>query len=301
MAIMEIAGRDGLLHIADRFGKALQDGVEDLPVDSVVWTAEKRFGEDYVESLFTNQALTNGDLRAFRDAIQNRPSSVPDVWPASTNDLRALSFDQIPDWLFLDSSLHGRLMLGRWGRNASASELLNAARALVDCTEIERTRQLLKIFGDREFPLGADTLIDLAASADRDLRIASLCALVNMGGSAVRALALELVESNEHLYHACRMLAENYEEGDEVSVLEALELCNDADELGGASHGLLYICDLEDSVEPERALHWIYDRGPSSNTRYSAIELLIELGRIPQWMVNECLLDCNPHTRELVR
>jgi hypothetical protein len=100
----------------------------------------------------------------------------------------------------------------------------------------------------------------------------------------VRDFGLDLLRRNHRLGNAFGLFRLNYEPGDSVAFMEALEVAgrtSDPEILHGAGLDLRGV--FEERVDPE------------------SVEILLEAGVIPDEVLRECLDDCDPGTRELAR
>lgn len=301
--IIEMDGLEGLQYVANLVGAQLRDGQYVPMVDDIVAFASNFLGKRNVESALSSHAKDNSNIRSFRDATlyqsidtNERDTTLSELYSSITE----LSFDEMSKSLLLDTSLIGRIRIARWGRTASHVDLLNAATELLRIQLVEQQVQYLYIFRDAEFPLSPDILIQYVDDLNPQRTIAALNSLSHHSTPCVRALAIQLLERRKYLYHAIQLLVVNYEPGDEYQVMECLGAHKEDEELHAVSLGLLSMEEKCELLNATDSLKWVYENNPSSLSRNTAVERLVELKSIPKWMIRECLWDCNLATRELV-
>src|SRR5262249_52006794 len=154
------------------------------------------------------------------------------------------------------------------------------------------------IFLDVPFPLDPAGLIQVVRKTIRQLegqandesRIVamtlarSFTALENVRHPAVRAFALEMVESNTQTGRAAWLLTKNWEDGD-WALVESLTMRElDAEDYHSLEISVRHIGEAHPSPEAVNSLLNLYERGPCSFCREHVVELLDSLDALPEWV-----------------
>jgi hypothetical protein len=64
---------------------------------------------------------------------------------------------------------------------------------------------------------------------------------------------------------------------------------------------LLNICDENEAPDLFEALKWVYENGPCSICRKSAVEHMIKLKQIEPEVIEECLFDADEDLQKVAR
>ncbi|MEO8131990.1 MAG: hypothetical protein ABI822_33150, partial [Bryobacteraceae bacterium] len=187
-----------------------------------------------------------------------------------------------------------------WAQTATPDELALAAEDLRFETDEDRLLAYLRMFRRHVFPQPIDRLLDLARAENNDIARAALVALSNVVDTRVRALGLDLITGLKGRSFAVGLLTRNAELGD-YRVLEGLlSETIDPDIYHNIGIDVRRFIKAHRSQEAERSLLLLYENGPCSVCRHGAVEELIAIDRLPDWIREECHYDAYSETRKLV-
>lgn len=297
VCIIDLDELDGFLYVAERRGAYALTQSTFSPDDYLLVVINDEFGEDTVQPFLARATAENPRIAAYIQAVQasrderetrinNRPS------------IANLSYDQLKP--LLDHPELSLWSLGRWGRDASATDLVQAAHDLLAETEPERLYRYLWFFRLRAFPLDRARLVELAWSSYKPHARTALIALANITHPELRTLAFRLVEQRHMVRYGLELLKHNYQEGDYTFIESVLTAPLDVDDLHGAGLALLNIFEAHPTPDAIPSLMLLYERGPCANCRYHVVKHLIQLDAVPPGMAEECAYDAHLETRELV-
>jgi hypothetical protein len=202
-------------------------------------------------------------------------------------------FDEVENKTFL---------LRAWGELASDQELQLAANGLLAAKNSKQQLAHLQIFARRCFPLDVQVLLDLVDVQLDRLGFAAVKALTHVVHPAVRTLAFRLMDTRAKCRgDAIDLIARNYAPGDHRIVLRWFQEEDDRE----TRHSLgLDLIDFwkrhPDEGTEVLMLRSLYEKGPCSFCRESAVRRLMELGPLPDEIRAECAWDANTDIRELV-
>ena len=318
--LIGVDGLDGLLYIAERIGAALLEnpaalGDDDWLLRSLRDDAGERCGKEAVQATLAQAARESPHVRAYvqrvqaidaEEAAQRAARSAARVarprGRSGQGDLRNTPYEHIkrqiaeasPPW-----SMRGLLS---WGERASADDLAHAAADLLAERDERRLRAYLEVFRRRPFPLEVDRLLALMRHPDDRIMVSAANALSRVAHPRVRALALEICADSSlegwRKSWGVRLLRSNFEPGDVPLLIQLLD--TSSDEMGYHSIGFAIVDVLGANPVPEvvPVLRLLYERGPCTNCRKQAVELLRQLGALPDWLLEECRYDASEYLRD---
>ena len=187
-----------------------------------------------------------------------------------------------------------------WVVGASESEIQRVAEDLLAEADETRAMAYLTAFRSRPFPGDPTRLFLLLRSANRrvDYRAADALALIHH--PAIRSFSLQLIAQGQPDL-GTRLHRRSYRDRDLVLVRTQLDrLAPDADAYDGV--GLSALSLIKNITEPQgeaRAilLH-LYENEPCSLCRGTAVDLLVAMNGIPNWISQEGRYDAEPSIAE---
>jgi hypothetical protein len=192
--------------------------------------------------------------------------------------------------------------LWRWGEDASEEDLDLAARGLIAAADSQERLAHLRIFGRRRFSLDPRAVLALVGVEEDRIRLAAVKALTQVTHPDVRALAFRLVETQDPARGgAIGLLASNYVDGDHAVVLRWFEGEEDRDIRHSMGRDLINYWKRYPEGDAEALMpRALYEKGPCSFCRESAVAELLERGALTDDLRAECAWDANDRIRELV-
>jgi len=190
-----------------------------------------------------------------------------------------------------------------WIKDASQAEIERAAEDLVAEADEAKAMVYLAVFRQRAFPDDPTRLFPLLGSANRRLVHLAASTLARVSHPAIRSLALQLIAEGRPDI-GTRLLRSSHGEGDLVLFRPLLDQFA-PDETVYHSIGCSALDIIERLAEkPEEArailLH-LYENGPCSLCRATAVNQLAAAGGIPDWMAKEGRYDAEPSIAERFR
>ncbi len=129
----------------------------------------------------------------------------------------------------------------------------------------------------------------------------ALDVLANISDDRVRELGATLISERRWIGRAVGLLVRNAQPGD-YRMLEQLlgDASLDEETYHGLETGVRDLAQAHRSVDAERSLLLAYENGPCSLCRRDLVKELIEIGRLPVRLWEECAYDVHSETRCLV-
>ncbi len=189
----------------------------------------------------------------------------------------------------------------QWGEHADPTDLLEAANDLMLETDVRTLKRYLLLFRRAPFPLDPTRLFELAHHEDLRVAARAINALTNVQSPVVRQFALDGIAKGYLIGHMVSILARNYVEGD-WEFIEALtaQQPEDREDYHSLGWGVLDMLDVHPSEQTVGALLNLYEYGPCAVCRERFIRQLHALGKLPDWIRDECRYDSYSDTREFI-
>ncbi len=310
--LVALDGLKGFLFAADLLGQWLLDDPEAWFSNWALSRLEKRQGKEEVAAALLRAATANPHITAYMNHVYGGR----EVKSANRADPTAWTYEQmlsrIADYAKKERKPLSHSDVQRWGSQAGDTDLIRAAEELLRETEPARLYPLISIFARRAFSLAPDRLIVLArtaSDAEYDVWNATLeeriawwayRALENVAHPAVRELARYFTTTHHLVARGIGLLRSNYRDGDHVLMEDCLRRVETDEARHSIGLDALSIYTKNPRPESAEVLTTIYELGSCSHCREWALDLLYDLGPLPQWMVEECHFDANEDIRERV-
>ena len=188
-----------------------------------------------------------------------------------------------------------------WTKHATIEELHCLANDLLAESDPDRLYGYLRMFHRQEFPQDPARLLELAGSTDVDIARVARHALANSSHPCVRPLALELAPDPENWGLVLKLLSKNRDPSDYPLMERFLAEPADNDHADWLMGQVLDYIAIEPRLEAIPALIQIYEKSPCGICRKKAVEQLLALNALPNWLRNECLYDANMHIRNITQ
>jgi hypothetical protein len=295
-AIIELDKAEGLIFVADTMGDNLRPDTENW-VDYLLGAAKEAGVSDPLQILIAAVPEHDG-IRSFLARVDDNRAA-REAKLSRLRDPGLITYDEIKQSIVDTAPTELPTTPRGWGRHASEADLQRAALDLFQQSQPKRIRAYLRIFSQRRFPLDPSRLIELAANPDRSVAMAALMALANIRHPDVRSLAMGLIATDgEMAGRAVDLLTMNYEPGDHALIegLATQPLSAEAYHLFGFSTLDFYAAHPQAASE-ERVMLLLYENGPCTFCREKAIDRLVALKRLPQWMADAGRYDASPDIR----
>ncbi len=271
--LVRLDGLGGLLFAAKTFGE-IEAGDRPWQFGGLVEILEQRDGKTSLPAELDGFAREWREHEQYLEQLKKRPP------------------EPRPDYASLKPSI---TIAGavNWARDATPEELAVAAEDLLAEADPKRQLAYLRMFMRREFPKPIDRLLELARSEHERVAYAALRALRSVHDPRVRALGLELMNVS--------LLIRNSEPGD-YRILETalLETSIDLNVYHWRLMDVMDFVEAHPSEEADRILLLLYENTPCAHCRHGAVEKLIAMDRLPDWIREECQYDTYSETRALV-
>ena len=293
--LIKLDGVKGLLVVLDRVGKWLETNPDYWVDDRLILEAEESLGKPAMDTVDA-AAGTNANICRYMEAVRKFRGTPRQ---RQTPDFHHFSYSELREWI---AANHGDapVSLFGWGKRAPDDALREAATDLLNADE-GHLLAYVRIFAWRAFPLDPQRLIHLACSNNEKLARAAKRALQHVQCSAVRELAIHLIREGQVDGNVIKLLARNYQAGDDLRIEFLLANAAGEDQFHGIAQAAIRIFEDNPDAEVLPSLLRVYEQCRCSLCRMGAVTVLMTRGLIPGWMLAECRYDSDRETRERAR
>lgn len=289
--LISLDGVEGLLHVARTLGRR-------LATDSDFWLggylqhiADEQFGMATVDEVLRKAAVDAPDVLRFRHDLraprnEEATRDAPYTLDAYLSDLA-------------EGGRKTRLLASRFARCGSESD----HRALFELIEREhdasRLAAMLRVFAARiDPPGGVDGILRFARHQDAAVREVTIDVLKRFVDHRLGDLAAELLDAGN--LEAIDLLANNSRPGQFARIYDLLPASADEERDHRLGMDLNILCSHHRLPEAFDCLVWVYERTPCSYCRSNAVGELVEMGKLPPAIREECRHDSYDGSREWV-
>ncbi len=146
---------------------------------------------------------------------------------------------------------------------------------------------LLKVFSARALPEFDARLVELCRHGDEQVKRRAFAALAQNAHPLVREFALTELRKDVGHGSVVALLINNYRQGDEQRILEAMELPDDECELHWLLMDAIKVLEKNPEADCSRLGVIAYASTPCETCRFYAAKLLLNQQVAPEWLRDE--------------
>ncbi len=292
--LLRLDGHEALVFAARLRGEELVARDWDWHDGSFVDEAVEILGESEV----LNRLSDSDDkrLHRFRDLwdrdVQKREQRTQ---PTHKERMRSIS---VSDILSEASKKKPSLAFFRgWGMHAADSDLQTVLDTLWVSVEPAELVCLLRVFSNRALPEFDPRLIELCDHDDEEVRRWAFNALEKNTDPAIHHFALHRLQHGDH--QAIGLFVKNYEQSDEQTILNCIELPSDQFDLHSILFDVIKVLENNDEADASQLGVVAYASTPCETCRLYAARWLHQHHFAPDWLIEECRFDSVDDCRKL--
>jgi hypothetical protein len=258
--------------------------------------AVERFGEQQVSGLL--EASSDPAVSRYRESWLEKQRRAEQSQPSCHGErMAATPVEEILRAAKSDSKCH---WFRGWGMHADEADLRIILRCLWAEREPRRIANLLKVFAARALPEFDARLIELCRHSDEEVRRRAFSALERSAHPLIREFALSELHRGLRGGSVVALFINNYRQGDEQRILEAMEFPDDACELHWLLMDVIEVLEKNPEADCSHLGVIAYASTPCAHCRCSAARLLHQQQAAPEWLKEECRHDSGKECRKLV-
>ncbi len=295
--IVALDGEQAFLFAARVRGRLLAGREWEWDDGSLIDLAVERFGEDHVSRLL--EAATEEGIIRFREHWrQDRQKQAEQKAHRSHKErMAATSVEEI----LRAAEGDGKCFWFRgWGIHAADPALRAVLQRLWSEREPRVIANLVNVFSARPLPEFDARLVELCRHGDEEVRRRAFAALGQNAHPLVREFALTELEKGVRDGSVVALFINNYRQGDEHRILEAVELPDDECQLHWLLMDVIKVLEKNPEADCSRLGVIGYATTPCENCRFYAARLLLNQHAAADWLIEECRYDSGEDCRALV-
>lgn len=290
--ILELDGMQGMICIAEKFGKQLEQDPEDWQDDSILTHFQDQNPDIKVYEELKKKARTNKYIRIYLKEIKR-----------VDNKREKYLAKRPPNGDLIEDLCRPKY----WGlvfriKKLTTEEILKVAEALVNETDKFKIERLLYVFNYHPFPLDKRIILNYASQKkSRKYKIAenAINALRHLKGKSIREFALYGIQSGKNPIDYLPILMSNYKPGDYKLLSEIAAQTKGEHKIEQLAIAYTDIYEANKTKECKKPLEILYGKMNCAIHRRNAIEILLENGVLSNKIRKEIRYDCDLNTRKL--
>lgn len=292
--ILELDGLKGLLFIADKFGKYIEQNPDDLQDEYIISNFQKENKELKVYEELENASKNNPYIKLYLDTI-SKTKSIQEKHRKERNNIEYKSV--------VDEIFSGKFLPYNKRKNITENDVNLIANQLLIEKDKAKFEKLLDIFSFCKFPFDSELILNLAKQKKTSKnRIAeyALDALKHLKSNSIRKFALDNYQNSKRPYDYLDILISNYEKGDYKILCDIVAKFNNEHIIERLAATYVEIYRANKTTECKEPLEILYNKMNCGIHRNGILEVLIENGVLSDKIRNEIPFDSYLDTRELL-
>ena len=292
--ILDLDGLQGLIYIAEKFGKAIEQNPDDWQDDFIIKEFQEENPNLKVLKTLENQAKENKHIRIYLDNIKRTKAN------RKKHKSKPIIFKDIIDEVFNSKPF----ILFRRKENLSDDELIKIANQLINESEESKIEKLLDVFDDNKFPLDSKIILNFAKqkrSSKNRVVDNAIAALKHLKSKSIRAFALDKIINSKNPLDYLEILTSNYQNGDFKLLYEIAVKTFDEHKIERLAGIYTDIYTANKTKECKEPLEVLYSKMNCGIHRNGIVEILIENDVLSEKIKNEIKFDSYLGTRELIK
>lgn len=290
--ILELDGLNGLLYVAEKFGKFIEQNPDDVQDDWIIKHFQDENKNIKVLEELQNKAKSNQFIRIYLENIKRTKAT------QAKHKTKPTKYKNI-----IDEVLNSKPFIScNRKRNPTSEEINQVAIQLISETDKSNIERLLDIFVCYKFPFDSQIILDFAkqkpTSKNRIVEYA-IYALKHLKSKDIRNFALDKIQIAKNPIDYLEILVSNYKSGDFQLLSEIANKTKSEhkiEQLAGIYSDIFKANKTKECKEP---LEILYNKMNCAIHRKGIVEILIENKVISDKIKQEIKFDCDLETRKL--
>jgi hypothetical protein len=292
--ILELDGLKGLIYIAERFGKFIEENPDDLQDDWIIKHFQEKNPDLKVIKTLEGLAKENTYIHLYLENIKHTKASQEEHRPKPTK------YKDI-----IDEVLNSKPYLSFKRRHdLTESEIETIAQRLVKEKDKKAQEKLLFVFMYYKFPLDSDFILNLAQKKpDYKTRINefAVSSLKFLESDKIRQFGLDKLDSSKKPYLFVEILTSNYRSGDYKILTDIVKKFKSEHIIENLARSYVDIFEANKTKECKEPLEALYCKMNCGIHRNDIVRLLIENNVISDKIKNEIKFDSDLDTRKIIK
>jgi len=292
--ILELDGLNGLIHIAEKFGKVVAKNPDDWQDDSIIRHFQGDNPNINAITELENRAKTNKHIRLYLENVERTKNN----W--KKNRPKAIKFKDIVDEVLKSKHFLSYKRI----KELEKSEILEVANQLLKEKNKSTIEKLLWVFRFHRFPFDEEFILSLArqkGNSKNRVKEFAIDALKFLKSENIRTFALERIPKTRNPATFTDILISNYKSGDNKLLTEIANKFNDEHIIESLASSYSDIYTTNSTKECKEPLEILYSKMNCGIHRYGIIQILIDNNVLSDRIREELEFDSYLETRELIK
>jgi hypothetical protein len=292
--ILELDGLQGLIYIAEKFGKSIELNPDDWQDDWIIRNFQEENPALDVTKILEDIANENKFIRIYLDNIKRTKASQEEHKPETTKykDIIDEVINSKPFISFVRK------------RKLSEYEVTRIAEQLIVENNRTSIEKLLSIFDYHKFPFDSEIILNYAKqkrSTKNRLVENAIEALKHLKSNSIREFALDKIQNSKNTIDYLEILVSNYQTGDSKLLSEIANNTINEHKIELLARIFTEIFEANKTAECKEPLEVLYNKMNCGIHRNGIIKILMENDVLSDKIRNEIKFDCDLDTRELIK
>ncbi len=292
--ILELDGLKGLIYIAEKFGKVIEQDPEDWQDNSIIRHFQDDNPKIKVYRELEKVAESNKHIRIYLDNIERTKNS----WKKSKT--KPQKFNDI-----IDEVIYSKPFLSfKRRKELNEAELSEIGKKLIKEKDKSKIEKLLYVFTYHKFPFDAGVILNFAkkrASSTDRINEYAIDSLKFLNSKSIREFALERISNARRPATFTDILVSNYQSGDYKLLNDIAKKFKDEHIIESLASSYSDIFTSNKTVECKEPLETLYGKMNCGIHRNGLIEILIENNVLTDKIREEIKYDSYLETRVLAK
>jgi hypothetical protein len=292
--ILELDGIKGLIYIAEKLGKSIEQNPEDWQDDWIIKSFQEENPDLKVNETLENLAKEKKYIHIYLENIKRTKASQAEHKP------KPIKYKDI-----VDEVLNSKPFISfRRKRNLTEEEINQVAKQLIDETDKSNIVKLLGIFDFYKFPNDCQIILNFAkqkpTNKNRIVEYA-INSLKHLKSNDIRTFAIAKIQSSKNPIEYLKILASNYKSGDHKLLTHIATQTNNEHKIEWLAGIYSDIYNANKTKKCKEPLEILYNKMNCGIHRHGIVEILIENEVLSDKIRAEIRFDSDMVTRKLLK
>ncbi|UIR54899.1 hypothetical protein LZQ00_11480 [Sphingobacterium sp. SRCM116780] len=290
--ILQLDGFDGLLFIAKKFGKLLEQNPDDWQDDSIIRQFQEENPNIKVQEDLLKASKTDKYIRIYLDSVKENQEIRKKYKP------KTIQYHNIVDEV-INSKPY---MTARRRKKLTKEEVNEIAKQLTIETDNTKIAKLLNIFIFHKFPYDSTLILKFAQQKQSfNYKIVQYAteALQHLESDNIRTFALEQINNSKNPIDYLQILISNYRVGDHKMLTDIAKKTRSGFKIEQLAIIFSDIFKANKTKACKEPIEVLYSKMNCAIHRKELIEILIENSALSKKIIQEIQFDSYLETRQL--
>jgi hypothetical protein len=291
--ILEIDGLKGLLFIAEKFGKYIEQNPDDYQDDWIVSSFQEKNENLKVNNELKKSAKSNKYVKIYLDNLKRTKSS------QKKYKREKIDYNDIIEEVFISKPFISFIRK----KNLTPEEINQVGKRLLTETNKSNIEKLLDIFDFHKFPFDSDLILNFALqkkSSKNKIVDNAIDALKHLKSKKIREFALDKIQNTKNPISFLEILISNYQDGDFEILSDIVNKTNNEHKIEQLARIYTDIYEANDTKECKKPLEILYSKMNCGIHRNGILNILLKNEVLSEKLKKEIIFDSDLDTREML-